>query len=123
MLIDGVFESGEGLSDGSWMIAESHRKSGPKDASLGASVEQGDPQTVVGDGVTVGMRDALDETAQPEAPKVVSHASGGQLAGRDAQEWSEKLPEIAVGKTGDAQPEDDQSLKQRLDAEVPVAHG
>jgi hypothetical protein len=44
----------------------------------------------------MGLGDAFDEAVQPQAPEVVAHPALGKLVGRQAQQVSNVLPQVAA---------------------------
>ena len=86
-----------------------------------STVKQGNTKAVVGDVVTMGAGDTLYEASQSQSAQLIGHHAGCELAGVEAQEWSEALPEITVGKPCDVQPEDDQCLQEHLRAMIAKA--
>ena len=86
-----------------------------------STVKQGNTKAVVGDVVTMGAGDTLYEASQPQSAQLIGHHAGCELAGVEAQEWSEALPEITVGKPCDVQPEEDQTVQEHLRAMIAKA--
>ena len=54
----------------------------PDDAGQAGGVEQRCPESLLADLVTVGSRNSLDQTFEPEAPKLIAHPSRGELIWR-----------------------------------------
>ena len=60
-------------------------------------VEDGDADAVRGEGVAVGVREAVDESGQAEAAEVVGHLAGAVVA---AEESGDQDAEVLVGEAG-----------------------
>jgi hypothetical protein len=72
-------------------------QSGSQRAVIEPRVKQGGSQSLDGDAVAVGSRDALGEAVQAQTTQVVGDRSGADLARLRSEQGSEVLAEIFVG--------------------------
>jgi hypothetical protein len=63
-------------------------------------------------------RDAFDYTVETETTKLVSHSALGQFIGLQAEQRSQILSEIAIGKSGGKKLEQQQRAAQRLNLRI-----
>lgn len=80
------------------MRIEQSRKRGTQNPRVGALVTQGCAQAGLGDGVAMGVWNALDEAVQSQAAKVVGHPALGIGVERDSEDRCQVLAEFAVGE-------------------------
>ena len=88
------------------------------DAGVGPGEGEGGSEPEVSQPVAVAALHALDEPMQTESPEVVGHPARGDVAGIDPQQWSDILPQIAIGKPAGLETEDHQGGQQLLHALV-----
>ena len=81
---------------------------------MDAGEEHGAAQAGGGDLVAVGAGDALDQAVLAEPAQVVGGLAGGDRAGRPAEVFGEKLPQVAVEEPAGVQPEDQQDVQECL---------
>jgi len=93
-----VIESVECGADGGgdWFVCGG--KPGTDDAAMHTAQEGGGAKAVIGDAVAMRLGYAFDQTVQSEPPQVVGHLASTVLLGRDAQERSDVLAQLAVGE-------------------------
>ena len=94
MVVDEGFEIVQGVADGVWRggLLEGKGEPGPQDARMSSTVKQRDTKAVVGEVVTMCAEDTPYEASQSESAQVIGHHAECELAGVEAQEWSEALP-------------------------------
>lgn len=94
-----------------------------QEAGIGASEEESHAPAEVGDLVTVGVRNALDQAMQAQAAQVVGQLSRGQLVWGKAQEGCEQSTQLRIGEPLGQKPKSNQGTEQSLDAWVGKAQG
>jgi hypothetical protein len=78
---------------------------------VGPAVEGCRPDTVVGDPVAIRLRNAFDETAQAEAPKVIGHGTGREVA---PEEFAQLGTQVPVGEAAREKAEPDTRMAQSV---------
>src|SRR6267142_1317369 len=79
-LLDFAIEAVEGVPERAWkrvVLRQERRPVRPKDAQVEFGIEEGDLQSVAGGGISVRVRNAVDQTLESKAPEVVGHLRGG----------------------------------------------
>lgn len=66
---------------------------------VGVGEQQRVGQAGLGHPVAAGVRDPLDDSVDPQAPKVVGHLPGGDVLGVLAQEGRDEFAQITVGES------------------------
>ncbi len=94
------------------------RQTGTQDAGIDAREEQGGAQPLVGDAITLGVGDALNQSVQAQAAQVVGHPAGGEVAGVEAQKRREMCAHVFVGEAVRQETVQDQDAQERLHAWV-----
>ena len=70
---------------------------GSEDAGVGLREEEGDSASERGGEIAVLFRDAIDETSETQAAKVVGHLCSGVSGGRGAELTAESADVLAKG--------------------------
>src|SRR5215468_2543874 len=100
------------IRGGFW--GDDDRQARTKDAGVDAGEEECRPEPEVGHPVSMGLRDALDESVQPQPAEVVGHPTRANRLDRNTQQRSESRAEVGVRKPARQQREEQQYVQQRL---------
>ena len=98
-LLDFAIEGVEGGPERPWervVFREERRPIRPKDAQVEFGIEEGDLQAIGGRGISVRVRNAVNQTLEAKAPEIVGHLRGGI---RTPPERFDLRAEIAIAKT------------------------
>ena len=102
---------------------EELREAGTQDTGVELGEEQRDALAEVGDLIALRVRDAGDESVQPEPAQVIGHPSRGVCLQRDAEQRGDVAAQCGIAESLGQEHEQAQCLQQGHDAGVAERQG